>query len=200
MDEGRRRYAVRFPLAHPIQKGIERVPQVALYQGLKHPGEGSKTFPGTRAEAVGRFVAGSAYPRVADAEELHKQALAKYPAPVAHYYESLQLAEEASKELDIPFRPEDRQELGWQHDLETALDEADIAVGDYGHRLRILVDEYIRHKPEAKGLRQWAQQLSAPEYRKQAESEYVKLRKAYTPNWNSYYEQVIKRYEDMIVN
>jgi hypothetical protein len=85
------------------------------------------------------------------------------------------------------------------HLLEAALEDADIATGDYGHRLCILVDQYAKRNPGAGNLRKWAQQLSAPEHHKEAQSAYLELRKAFTPNWNSYYNEVIQAYEEELL-
>lgn len=46
-----------------------------LAHQLEHPGEG-KSFPGTREEAIGSFIAGGMYPREADIEYLRGNARA----------------------------------------------------------------------------------------------------------------------------
>jgi hypothetical protein len=170
------------------------VPLASLYQGLKHPGEGSKTFPGTRKEAVGRFVLGSAYPRVADREELTKQALKKLPTAERYYRENLIEAQKAAAAAGMKFTPEIQRELKMEAELDGKLEETDIATGDYGHRLRILVDEYARHKPEAKGLRDWAARVPT----KAAEGAYRKLRLAYTLRWHAFHSNAMARYEAML--
>lgn len=83
-------------------------------------------------------------------------------------------------------------------DLEGKLEETDIAMGDYGHRLRVLVDEYVRHNPNSSGLKAWAATLS--ENQDAAEAAYRKLRLAYTPRWHAFHSGAMARYESMIAD
>lgn len=105
------------------------------------------------------------------------------------------MAEEASKELGIPMPPEVRQELAWKRDLDKALEDADIATGDYRHRLRILVDHVIatRRPSNADELRRMAEIIPQA-----AESEYRKARMSIFRNWYRFDDRVLERYEERL--
>ncbi len=82
-----------------------------------------------------------------------------------------------------------RAELIAEHHADEALSKADIEKGDWKRRGQVYVEEFGKHAPVDKAIREWASVVTT-------RGEYYEIRKILTLNWDVFNDIALKKYDE----